>query len=33
MSERVMSIIESRVPNAEVYSLDKNKLNAMDAQG
>lgn len=32
MSERVMTLIESRVPSAEVYSIDKNKLHTVDAQ-
>lgn len=32
MSERVMSVIESMVPAAEVYSIDKNKLHTVDAQ-
>jgi len=33
MSERVMTIIESMVPAVQVYSIDKNKLHTMDAQG
>ena len=32
MSERVMSVIESLVPAVEVYSIDKNKLHAVDVQ-
>ena len=32
MSERVMSIIEARLPAVEVYSIDKNKLHTVDVQ-
>lgn len=32
ISERVMTIIESMVADSEVYSIDKNKLHAVDAQ-
>lgn len=32
MSERVMSLIESMVPDTEVYSIDKNKLHTVDAK-
>ncbi|MRT64071.1 DNA-directed DNA polymerase [Pseudomonas sp. CAH-1] len=32
MSERVMALIESMVPAAEVYSIDKNKLHTVDVQ-
>ena len=32
MSERVMSIIEARLPAIEVYSIDKNKLHTVDVQ-
>lgn len=31
MSERVMSIIEARLPAVEVYSIDKSKLYSADA--
>lgn len=32
MSQRVMSVIESMVPAAEVYSIDKSKMHTMDVQ-
>jgi len=31
MSERVMSLLESRLPTVEVYSIDKSKLYSADA--
>ncbi|MAP75467.1 MAG: RulB protein [Pseudomonadales bacterium] len=31
MSERVMSLLESRLPAVEVYSIDKSKLYSADA--
>lgn len=31
MSERVMSIVEARLPAVEVYSIDKSKLYSADA--
>ena len=32
MSERVMSLLESRLPAVEVYSIDKSKLYSEGAQ-
>ena len=32
ISQRVMTIIESMVPESETYSIDKNKLHTMDAK-